>query len=503
MPNLEQNRRIVLFTIAIVVIAGIGVGMWKLLGALFFEPNKQEKILESTGSETPYKADIFIGGDPFSGYAPLREAMNTLRSRGIRAHWVDDGADYNVRIQRLKEKKIGFAVFDISSLIKASANIGELPGTILFVIDESFGADGVVAYKNTYPTLSAINSPDTRVVLVPDSPSETFIRSAMADMNLSRLSSSWVRMSNQKEVYDRFMSGEGKQEVYVLWEPYLSMALQHPSAVLLTDTSKRRGIIVYILVVNREYLLDNTSLVAEVVEHYFTTLYSLNTSGRLTTLLVEDASNWGEKITPEQAATIAKKVSWRNTVENFAHFGLTSASGLLHIEDMCSGVMRVLLETGSIAKDPTNGKPSLLYYRSVLQQMQSAGFHPGKEEITTTTNLAALSDEEWEKLSAIAEMKVPPLEFSRGRARLTPESEQALTSLALRLADWPSYYLEVTGETLPGGDEEANRKLAQLRAQAVRDYLISRKVAESRIRATATSGTGSASVRFVVKLKPY
>ncbi len=506
MADLQNNRRFVLFFVLLLVIAGVGIGGYKLLKMLFFEPKKQEQILNSTGSETHYRADIFLGGDSFSGYAPLRKAIDTLGVRGVRMHWVDDKADYNVRIRRLRENKINLAVFDISSFIKASASIGELPGTILFVIDESTGADGIAAYKSTFPTLSDINSPDTKVVLVPDSPSDTLMRAVMADMNLSRLQgANWAcPVESAKEVYERFMDGQGRREVYVLWEPYLSRALAHPNAVLLTDTSKRRATIVDILVVNRQYLLENQSLVGEVVDAYFTTLFSVNTSARLTALVKEDAGKYGEQLTIEQAAALVSKISWRNTLENFAHFGLTQANGLMHVEDMCTGVMRVLLETGSLARDPTAGKPSLLYYKNALAQLQTSGFHPGKEEIAVTQDLAPLSESEWNALSSVAEMRVLPIAFSSGRSRLTPEAEMALSDLATRLSNWPSYYLEVKGETLGGGDADANRILALTRAEVVRRFLVDNKVATNRVRAVATSGAGgSSAVRFVVKLKPY
>ena len=50
---------------------------------------------------------------------------------------VDDGADYSQRIEALQSGEIQLAAFTIDALITASAELGELPATIVALIDET------------------------------------------------------------------------------------------------------------------------------------------------------------------------------------------------------------------------------------------------------------------------------------------------------------------------------------------------------------------------------
>ena len=88
---------------------------------------------------------------------------------------VDDDADYAKRMESIKKGETPFAAFTIDALVNQTPRVGEPPATIVMMIDESRGADAMVAYKNGVPNLDALNSPRARVVLVPDSPSETLM----------------------------------------------------------------------------------------------------------------------------------------------------------------------------------------------------------------------------------------------------------------------------------------------------------------------------------------
>lgn len=73
--------------------------------------------------------------------------------------------------------------------------------------------------------------------------------------------------------------------------------------------------------------------------------------------------------------------------------------------------------------------------------------------------------------------------FETGQSTLTPESETILNGVAESLVANDSIRVQVTGHTDNTGSLALNRRLSLARAQAVRQYLISRGVAEDRLTA--------------------
>lgn len=74
-----------------------------------------------------------------------------------------------------------------------------------------------------------------------------------------------------------------------------------------------------------------------------------------------------------------------------------------------------------------------------------------------------------------------PIVFEGGTARLAPESFALLDTVAQVLADYPGMTLEVQGHTDSRGEEAANQRISQARADAVTSYLQSKGVAAGRL----------------------
>ena len=73
--------------------------------------------------------------------------------------------------------------------------------------------------------------------------------------------------------------------------------------------------------------------------------------------------------------------------------------------------------------------------------------------------------------------------FETGKAELTPDSETILNGVAESLVANDTIRVQVTGHTDNTGSLAVNRRLSLARARAVRDYLISKGVAEDRLTA--------------------
>ncbi len=506
-----SKGKLLALTILWLLIVGVAAVTWRWIFVPAREEAEQrerEELLEGTSGQSQYQYSVDFALDQFSGYAILRsqEFQQELHDKQIRVNLIDDGADYGQRLQKLRSGEVEMAAFTIDALIKSSAELGEMPAVIVAIIDETRGADAMVAYKRSVPNVDAMNRPETRFVLTGNSPSETLARVVMTHFNLNRLADDpFVLTNGPEDTFNRYRkAATNTTDVYVLWEPFVSRVLENENMHVVVDSSRFRGYIVDVLVVSRDFLQKNPEAVRDFVGCYFTAAYHYRKE--MTKLVETDAQQQKQPLTAQQAEKLVEGIRWQNTQENFAHFGLLPDAGRQHIEDMIGNITRVLLRTSAIRSDPTEGRPNRLYYERILAELRQSNFHPGlaSEVIESDeVKLPALSDEEWKKLREVGELDVPTLVFARGTARLTDHSYAILDDLVNTLRSWPQYYLRVRGNASRQGDLEANRQLAENRAKAAADYLVQKGVDRNRIRSEGVDPTGDTNVSFMLGEAPY
>jgi len=516
----SNKARLVVVAVIWLVVVGICAAVYKL----WIAPGKEAEVVTQTSSDRRHEHQLRLALDSFSGYSLLRSRAfhDDLAAHGIGLDLVDDGADYGRRIESLRNGDVQLAVFTVDALVKASATLGELPGTIVMVVDETTGADAMVAYKQAVPTIDALNRDEARLVVTRDSPSETLARVVMARFNLPKLAADpWIDAGGAEDVYEQFKKADpAAPRAYVLWEPYVSKALEDDRAHVLIDSSKFRGYIVDVLVVQRKFLAEDERgprLLKKVIEAYLRANFDYQRrAGGLADLVQEDArAQLDERLSDAQSARLVESIWWKNTQENYGHFGILaggSSGGLQHLDEMIRNITDVLVKTSAISNDPTGGEPNKLYYDRLLKDLHAESFHPsvlageGSETIRSDNAAAALSDAQWEKLSPVGELGVSNIVFARGASTLREQSQRELTELAGTLASWPQYYLLVRGHARADGDPEANRGLAEDRAQAVVEFLVQQGVPSQRVRhqSMPPGGAGeSQSVSFVVGQLAY
>jgi len=501
------------------VLLGVGIAVWKFVFAparrAAVQQQQQElaeeqelqrqERLQGAGSKSRYQHHLDFHLDSFSGYAILRsdEFAQELGTRGIKLELHDDAADYAARIRALQSGEAQLAAFTIDALIKVSAELGELPATIITVIDETTGADAMVAYKSVVPNVDALNRADMRFVLTPNSPSETLARVVMSRFELNHLPPKpFIEVADAGQVFQRYKQAKpGEPLVYVLWEPYVSQILQNPQTHVVVDSSRFPGAIVDVIVANRDFVLKNHEVVRDFVESYLRSVYRYREPDDLVKLVLRDAQQTGSPLTEEQARQLVAGIWWKNTQENLAHLGLLTGKPLPHLEDVITGIIDVLRSTGGLSRDPTEGNPNYLYYSRVLEELQD--FHPGTDaETVREIQLPALSDAQWEKLEEVGTARVPALVFARGTDRLTEQSQAVLDELAGKLQT-TRFYVRIRGNASRQGDLEQNKLLAERRAKAAEQYLVAQGVAPNRIRAVGAEPSGATSVTFMLGQLPY
>ena len=468
---------------------------------------EHQDLLDATSSGTKYKHTIPFAADGFSGYSPLRSPAfkSELGRFSIRLDIKDDGADYTARLKSIADGTTPMGVFTIDALYKVSAALGDMPATIVMLGDETKGADAMVGPGKKFPNIDSLNSPDLKIVCLADSPSETLARVVMDAFNLDQLPANPFDFKDSPQaVFDAYKASKPTDnKVFVLWEPYVSQVLKNPDYRVIVDSSKFSGYIVDVLVVQRDFLVKNEDVVTNVVKAYLTTVF--NSRNTMVDMVMADAKTLGEPLTKDQAKKLVEGIWWKNTQENFAHFGLTSVPGIQPMEDMCRNISAVLIKTGAMHSDPTNGRPSLMYYDGIMRKLFDSSWHPGfgKEMVREEKTLPALSEEDRKKLKPVGTLQVPRIVFARGTARLTTSSNRTLDDLAEKLKTWPQYYLTVRGNTSSKGDADANRALAEQRAKIALDYLKSKGVHPDRMNAESSNPNGSTTVAFILGEMPY
>ena len=395
------------------------------------------------------------------------------------------------------------AAFTIDAFIKACAELNELPGVIVAMIDETRGADAIVASAADFPNVNSLNRPSTRFVLTADSPSETLARVVMSDFDLTELAPQPFDFTPSPEAtVQRVRQDDNRaNEVYVLWEPYVSEVLRDSAMHVVQDSAGFRGYIVDVLVVNREFLRLNEPVAREILACFLRASNSYRKD--MPRLVLSDARETKSRLNAEQAAKLVKGIDWKSTLENYAHFGLLKDNkGREHIEDMIAKITNVLIETKGIQRDPADGQPAKLFNQKLLASLQEAGFHEAlKAEPLTDlqTILPQLTNEQWNQLKQAGDLRVSSLVFAAGTARLTNFSKAALDRVVATLRTWPQYYLLVRGNASSrGSNPDANRRLAKQRAEAAAAYLIQKGIHPSRVHAIGSDPSGTTTVSFVL-----
>lgn len=506
-----SKTKIALAALLWLFVLTVGVGIWKLVlqpaqkaEQAKEQETKEKEKLDSTQGTSRYQHEIAIGLDAFSGYAVLRsqEFRDQLAANGIRVSTSDDEADYAKRMDQLESGVIQFAAFPIDALIKVCSARNKLPVTIIALIDETRGADAMVAYTERFPDVDALNTAATRFVLVGDSPSETLTRVVMKDFDLANLASDPFRRvdSPEKIIQSYQAAAPTTDEVYVTWEPFVSQLLENPALHVIVDSSKFTGYIVDSLVVSRDYLVKQPQVVEQVLDSYFRSMNSFRDTAKLKQLVLDDAKRTGSKLTDAQADRLLAGIRWKNTLENYAHFGLRD-DRVVHIEDMIARIMTVLIATKGIDRDPTGGQYPKLFFDKALAKLKSGNFLPD-ELVRDDGELVELSEAQWGTLTPVGTLSVPELVFARGTARLTEASKQTLDELAKKLLTWPAYYIKVEGNAASGGNEAANLALARERADAAVDYLKMRGISTARMK-SVQGKVGQSRVVFILGELPY
>ncbi len=151
-------------------------------------------------------------------------------------------------------------------------------------------------------------------------------------------------------------------------------------------------------------------------------------------------------------------------------------------ENLSDGV-----EIGTAETNPSTGE-----YKIVLPKGKKYAFRAvGKDYIAEAQNIDLTNITDFKEIQG-SDLKLIPLEvgqigklnnlfFDTGKANFRSESTPELDRIALTFTENPNLVLEIGGHTDNVGTDEANNKLSQDRADAVREYLIGKGIEPDRV----------------------
>ena len=398
---------------------------------------------------------------------------------------VDDGADYEKRIKSVESGETPLAVFTVDALLANGVSFKTPPGVIVLAIDETQGADAMIAYKSALPDVDALNRPEIKLVLTPNSPSETLARVVRSQLHSPLLPlDSLIKANDAEDVLKQFQAAKPTDpRAFVLWEPYVSMALKNPKAPAhkLVDSSRFEGYIVDVLVANRDFLKRHQDEVTTIVQAYLETARQYE--GRMTKLVIDDAKAFKLSLSEADAEAVVKGIWWKNTQENYAHFAVDEAQNLQRLEGMIKNIGGVLRKTGAVSRDPTDGTPDKFFSAETLRQLKASGFNDPRP----IRAVASMPPADWANLRKVLTIQVEPIQFAPASPDIPDLMMQELPRIAETMKTWPRYYLQIRGHMQIGNEDDddirkGNQDLAQHRAEVVMQWLIDQgKVHKNRL----------------------
>ncbi|KYK26115.1 hypothetical protein AYK26_00680 [Euryarchaeota archaeon SM23-78] len=475
-----MNKKILgpILIFAIVAIVAVAI---KFISPIVF---KKKQISTSRAQDTEL---IKWAGDSYLGYWFLKSPdMRIYAPRnGIELSFHDDGGAYAERLEKFNDGEYDFIVLPVAEYLKHGFR-HKYPGVIVASISESKGADAMVAFADVLPTgrINDLNNPALRFVYTSESPSSFLIDLTIADFDFDRLQAdnSWrSEVGSSEEAYERAKKAQKDRsigDVFVMWEPEVSRAVDKLGMKVIWGSDKFAGYIIDVFVFHRDFVQRKPAILQKFLNTYFMVLDRYATDKER---MIKEMSRTAD-LNEDVVETMLKKIDWYDLQENCAlQFGIQISGvsapdmGIVKTIVACSDVMirsNQEPKQGDFTADSLRD-PYLIVNDSFLSQLASSSVRAvGAGAISTVVDFEPLDDAGWANLREIGTMRIEPITFQQGTNRLDDQGKDVVDRVAQMLVtNYPNYRVIVGGHTGPG-DEEANKKLSTERAQVVAQRLI-------------------------------
>ncbi|NML08344.1 ABC transporter substrate-binding protein [Sphingomonas sp. G-3-2-10] len=301
----------------------------------------------ATQSATPFK----VAFNTWLGYSPLIIAKEKgfLKKRGLDVDvtFIEGIGEKNAALLRGDIDGVGHTAD--SAVTSAAAGVD---GQIVYVFDESYGADGVLASQDI-KSISDLRG--KRIALEPGFTGHFFVLSLLEEAGLGPKDVNIVAMETGN-AGSAFLAR--KVDAAATWEPWISKAKERPDGKILVTSRDRPGRIIDVLFMNRKTIEARPADIRKLVEAMDEATAWYRTHQAEGDQII--ARFW--KLPIDEAKATVAGVRFFDRSQNAAFFGTSAAPGQL--AKTVESANRLWARSGVI-KAPVPDPRRLVYYGGV------------------------------------------------------------------------------------------------------------------------------------------
>lgn len=463
----------------LIVLIGFGIFSWVKWGKPYFAEKKQMK---TSGVDVANMETYTWAGDGYSGYYVFKstEMRRRLALKGIILKFMDDGGAYADRLEKFSKGEYDFILLPVSSFIQHGKKYSYRLGTIPMAVSDSKGADCLMAFQDfKFSKVNDLDRPDLKIIYTSASPTEDVINLTISTFDLNNLqeSTSWkVEVASSEEVFKLAQKAAKDETVdksnilYGMWEPEVSKA-EEMGMKRVWGSENFSNYIVDVSVFSNKMISTRSDKVTEILRTYFEVVdyYNARQDEQVKEL---------KKLTGLKQAAVEKLINnihWYSLYQN-AHdeFGISTSAG----DQANEGLVRTIYAWNDINRmlklEGEVENPYTILNKKILETLLASSLKPATASSmpVAPTDFSPLDEKGWERLSETGIMKVENITFQASVNKVDELGEEVVDKVSEKLLhNYPEYRILIAGHT-GEGDEGANLKLSQERANAVRQILI-------------------------------
>lgn len=300
---------------------------------VLFINNKTINILNNKSKD---RSRFVLGINTWVGFAPfyLAEEKGFFRDEGIdvRITVIEDVAQRKIAMMKGDIDGLG----DTVDMLILSRSQG-IPSIAVMEIDESSGADGIVASDNINTVQDLRYTP---IAVQKNFVSESFLNFVAYKNNIPLDELQLIDME-AGAAGAAFLAG--KVDVAVTFEPWLSQAKKRKDGRVLITTAEEKGVIVDILTVSEQYLNNYPHNVKKLMRAWFKAIEYWRQNKEEANAIMAKYYN----ISKEEFSDMISGLRWPSYKDNLEYFNRNSKVNIYQIADIFS---RLFIEVGKIHK---------------------------------------------------------------------------------------------------------------------------------------------------------
>ncbi|MES1026475.1 ABC transporter substrate-binding protein [Gloeocapsa sp. BRSZ] len=247
------------------------------------------------------------------GYGPffIAKEQNLFAKHGLEAEIlkIEDAAP---RRSALVNQQVQFSITTLDWFaIEASQG---LPATCILKLNDSYGADGIVASKDI---TSIADLQNQSIAVEQGSPSHFFLLSLLKQENISPEDVQTLFVPTAGDAAAAFTAGRTKAAV--TWEPYLTTTTkQSPNAHTLVTSREQPGLLLDLLLVHSDYAKANPDAVSGVIKAWFDAVeFWRKNPAQANSIMAK-----GLGVSQQEISEMVQGCRYADYAENATYFGL-------------------------------------------------------------------------------------------------------------------------------------------------------------------------------------